>query len=29
MMTIVRVLEPGLFDQIQGLKAEQARKAGA
>ena len=27
MMTIVRVLEPELFDQIQELKAEQARKA--
>ncbi len=29
MMTIVRVLEPELFDKIQGLKAEQARKADA
>ncbi len=29
MMTIVRVLEPDLFDKIQQLKAEQARKAGA
>ena len=28
MMTIVRVLEPELFDKIQSLKAEQARKAG-
>ncbi len=28
MMTIVRVLEPELFDRIQELKAEQARKAG-
>jgi hypothetical protein len=28
MMTVVRVLEPGLFDTIQELKAEQA-KAGA
>ena len=28
MMTIVRVLEPALFDKIQQLKAEQARKAG-
>ena len=27
MMTVVRVLEPGLFDTIQELKAEQARKA--
>jgi FtsP/CotA-like multicopper oxidase with cupredoxin domain len=27
MMTIVRVLEPELFDKIQELKAEQARKA--
>ena len=27
MMTIVRVLEPALFDKIQELKAEQARKA--
>jgi len=29
MMTIVRVLTPALFDTIQALKAEQARKAGA
>jgi FtsP/CotA-like multicopper oxidase with cupredoxin domain len=29
MMTIVRVLQSGLFDKIQALKAEQARKAGA
>lgn len=29
MMTIIRVLEPELFDKIQQLKAEQARKAGA
>jgi len=29
MMTIVRVLEPELFERIQKLKAEQARKAGA
>jgi FtsP/CotA-like multicopper oxidase with cupredoxin domain len=29
MMTIVRVLPPELFDKIQDLKAEQARKAGA
>jgi FtsP/CotA-like multicopper oxidase with cupredoxin domain len=29
MMTIVRVLTPELFDKIQDLKAEQARKAGA
>jgi len=29
MMTIVRVLKPDLFDQIAGLKAEQARKAKA
>lgn len=29
MMTVVRVLEPELFDKIQELKAEQARKAGA
>ena len=27
MMTIVRVLEPEMFDRIQALKAEQARKA--
>jgi FtsP/CotA-like multicopper oxidase with cupredoxin domain len=27
MMTIVRVLEPAMFDRIQELKAEQARKA--
>ena len=27
MMTIVRVLTPELFDKIQELKAEQARKA--
>jgi hypothetical protein len=27
MMTVVRVLEPELFDKIQELKAEQARKA--
>ena len=26
MMTIVRVLQPELFDKIQALKAEQARK---
>jgi len=26
MMTIVRVLQPDLFDKIQELKAEQARK---
>ena len=26
MMTIVRVLQPDLFDTIQELKAEQARK---
>jgi manganese oxidase len=29
MMTIVRVLQPELFDKIQHLKAEAARKAGA
>jgi FtsP/CotA-like multicopper oxidase with cupredoxin domain len=29
MMTIVRVLEPALFDKIQALKAEQAGKADA
>ena len=29
MMTIVRVLKPELFDKIQELKAEQARKADA
>ena len=29
MMTIVRVVEPELFDKIQELKAEQARKADA
>jgi FtsP/CotA-like multicopper oxidase with cupredoxin domain len=29
MMTIVRVLEPDLFDKIQALKAEEAKKAGA
>jgi hypothetical protein len=29
MMTVVRVLEPELFDKIQELKAEQARKAVA
>jgi len=29
MMTIVRVLKPELFDKIQELKAEQARRAGA
>ena len=29
MMTIVRVLRPELFDTIQGLKAEEARKAAA
>jgi hypothetical protein len=29
MMTVVRVLEPDLFDKIQELKAEQARQAGA
>jgi manganese oxidase len=29
MMTIVRILQPDLFDRIQELKAEQARKAGA
>ena len=29
MMTIVRVLQPALFDKIQELKAEQAGKAGA
>jgi FtsP/CotA-like multicopper oxidase with cupredoxin domain len=29
MMTIVRILEPDLFDKIQDLKAEQARTAGA
>jgi FtsP/CotA-like multicopper oxidase with cupredoxin domain len=28
MMTIVRVLQPELFDKIQELKSEQARKAG-
>ena len=28
MMTIVRVLEPEMFDRIQQLKAEQARKTG-
>ena len=27
MMTIVRVLQPDLFDRIQELKAEQAQKA--
>jgi FtsP/CotA-like multicopper oxidase with cupredoxin domain len=29
MMTIVRVLQPALFDEIQRLKAEQSRKAAA
>ena len=29
MMTIVRVLEPEMFDKIQELKAEQTRRAGA
>jgi FtsP/CotA-like multicopper oxidase with cupredoxin domain len=29
MMTIVRVLEPALFDKIQELKAQQATRAGA
>jgi formylmethanofuran dehydrogenase subunit A len=29
MMTIVRVLEPDLFDKIQELKAHQAARAGA
>jgi hypothetical protein len=29
MMTIVRVLKPELFDKIQALKADQARKAEA
>src|SRR5262249_33611247 len=29
MMTIVRILKPEIFDKIQELKAEQARKAGA
>ena len=29
MMTIVRVVKPDLFDKIQSLKAEQARKADA
>jgi manganese oxidase len=29
MMTIVRILKPELFDRIEELKAEQARKAGA
>jgi FtsP/CotA-like multicopper oxidase with cupredoxin domain len=29
MMTIVRILEPAIFDRIQELKAEQAKKAGA
>jgi hypothetical protein len=29
MMTIVRVVTPELFDKIQELKAEQARKADA
>jgi hypothetical protein len=29
MMTIVRILTPGMFDTIQALKAEQAKKAGA
>ena len=29
MMTIVRILQPDLFDKIQALKAEQANKAGA
>jgi hypothetical protein len=28
MMTIVRILKPELFDKIQELKAEQAKKAG-
>jgi manganese oxidase len=28
MMTIVRILQPDLFDKIQELKAEQAKKAG-
>jgi hypothetical protein len=28
MMTIVRVLEPAMFDRIQQLKAEQSQKAG-
>jgi FtsP/CotA-like multicopper oxidase with cupredoxin domain len=29
MMTIIRVLEPKLFDKIQALKVDQAKKAGA
>ena len=29
MMTVVRVLEPALFDKIQALKAEQASKVAA
>ena len=29
MMTIIRVLQPDLFEKIQALKAEQAQKAGA
>jgi hypothetical protein len=29
MMTIVRVLQPDVFDKIQELKAQQAKKAGA
>jgi hypothetical protein len=29
MMTIIRILEPAMFDKIQQLKAEQARKADA
>ena len=28
MMTVVRVLEPALFDKIQELKAEQAKRGG-
>jgi hypothetical protein len=27
MMTIIRVLQPDMFDKIQQLKTEQARKA--
>jgi manganese oxidase len=29
MMTIVRIVKPEIFDKIQELKAEQARKADA
>jgi hypothetical protein len=29
MMTVIRILQPEMFDKIQQLKAEQAKKAGA